>query len=117
MKTKLHDHGGVRIVECDAAIERADDALALVTACFENDATRVLLEARQLPAAFFELRTRFAGEFVQKLQNYGIRLAAVLPAPEAHGERFAEFVAEARRGRGFRTFELRADAEAWLASE
>jgi hypothetical protein len=105
--------------ECEIDIVRVDDALRLVTACIEQDTGRVLIEAARLPDEFFDLRTRFAGEFIQKLQNYRVRLAIVLPPdvdrPGRHGERFAEFVREARGGSGFRFFDDRGGAEAWLA--
>jgi hypothetical protein len=111
----LRDFGGVRVVEWLDPITGTGDALALVAACFEHDARAVLLEDHVLPPAFFELRTGFAGEFLQKLENYQIRLAAVFPSERAYAERFREFLAEARNGRRFRSFERRAEAESWLA--
>jgi hypothetical protein len=59
----------------------------------------------------------FAGEFLQKLQNYRMRAAGVFPADREYGERFSEFLSEAKRGGSFRAFAIRMDAEAWLASE
>jgi hypothetical protein len=112
----VHDLGGVRVVEWLDPITATGDALALVAACFEHDAQAVLLEDHVLPPAFFELRTGFAGEFLQKLENYQIRLAAVFPSERAYAERFREFLAEAKSGRRFRAFAGRADAEAWLAT-
>jgi hypothetical protein len=116
VSSSVQEHGGVRILECTEPIATTGDALGLVSAAFENDATRILLEDRHLPPAFFELRTQFAGEFVQKLLNYQLRLAVVFSDVPKHGERFEEFVREARRGRGFRAFDDRASALAWLAS-
>ena len=100
--------------ECDIDIARVDDALLLVTACIEEQTGRLLIDASRLPDDFFDLKTRFAGEFIQKLQNYRLKLAIVVPADADHGERFAEFVREARTGNGFRVFDERAAAEAWL---
>ena len=100
--------------ECEIDIRRVDDALELVTACIEQDTGRLLIEAARLPDEFFDLKTRFAGEFIQKLQNYRLKLAIVVPADADHGERFAEFVREARGGNGFRVFDDRVGAEAWL---
>jgi len=117
LKSAVLEQAGVRIVEWLDPIDRVDDALNLVSACFESDARRLLLDSSHLPAAFFDLRTRFAGEFLQKLENYQIRLAGLFPHDHAYGERFTEFLSEARRGRRFRAFFARADAEAWLASE
>ena len=102
--------------ECEIDINRVDDALELVTACIEQQTGRLLIEAGRLPDEFFDLKTRFAGEFIQKLQNYRLRLAIVVPADADHGVRFAEFVREARTGNGFRFFDDRVGAEAWLSA-
>jgi hypothetical protein len=116
VQVEARERDGVRIVECVGPIAQVDDALGLVAACVEQGSTRLLLESRHLPADFFELRTRFAGEFLQKLQNYRIRLAGVFPPEAPYGERFRELLSEAKRGRGFRSFESRSEAEDWLAS-
>ena len=100
--------------ECEIEIARVDDALQLVTACFEEQTGRLLIDSSRLPDEFFDLKTRFAGEFVQKLQNYRIRCAVVLQPDADHGKRFTEFVREAKRGTGFRVFDDRAAAEVWL---
>ena len=97
-------------------IAKVDDARRLVEASYEQQSRAFLLDGSLLPAEFFDLRTRFAGEFVQKLVNYGVKVAAVFPPDAGHGERFREFVGELRGGHAFRTFETRADAEAWLGS-
>ena len=97
-------------------IAKVDDALRLVEASYERQVRAFLIESSLLPAEFFDLRTRFAGEFVQKLVNYGLRVAAVFPPDAGQSERFREFVGELRGGHAFRTFETRAEAETWLAS-
>jgi hypothetical protein len=74
----------------------------------------VLIEAHRLAADFFDLRTRFAGELLQKLENYGIVVAVVIPTDASQSDRFREFVAEARRGRRFRVFEEKVGAEEWI---
>ncbi len=115
MKWELIERDGVRIVECTEPIARVEDALDAVSACIEHGAQGLLVESRNLPPAFFELRSGFAGEFVQKLVNYRIRVAGVFASEEGYTERFREFLLEAKRGRGFRVFADRADAEMWLA--
>jgi hypothetical protein len=116
MEAVVLERAGLPIIECLDPIKTTGDALELVSACIEHDATRILLDDRHLPAAFFDLRSGFAGEFVQKIVNYRMQLAVVFSGVEGRGERFQQFVLEARRGRGFRAFDDREGALAWLTS-
>lgn len=116
MKVVSIQAAGVPIVECVDAIASVDDALGLISACIERDSQRLLIDARCLPEAFFDLRSRFAGELIQKFENYRLRLAVVFAPDTKRSERFEQFLAEARRGRGFRAFTAREDAEAWLSA-
>ena len=88
--------------------------LDAVAACFEHGAQALLLDRSALPPAFFDLRTGVAGELVQKLAQYGIRLACVVPDLDAQPERFREFARESNRGSHARFFGSRDDAAAWL---
>jgi hypothetical protein len=98
--------------ECGGPIRRPADVLEWVA----TGAHALLVEAHHLPPEFFDLKTGFAGELLQKLENYGIRVAGVFPTEDGYTERFREFLSEARRrGSTFRAFAARADAERWLA--
>ncbi|MGH9196170.1 MAG: DUF4180 domain-containing protein [Acidimicrobiia bacterium] len=117
MNTEVVERDGVRIVRCTEEIGRVDDAVELISACFEASSRRLLIESRYLPEVFFDLSTRFAGEFLQKLQNYRIRIAITIDASSEHSDRFKEFLAEAKGGKAFRAFEDMDEAEKWLCSE
>jgi hypothetical protein len=116
MDTRVGERDGLRFVSCDEPMTNIDDALGLVSECAGHGANLLLLADGSLPPDFFDLSSRFAGEFVQKMQNYRITVAAVIPTDEAHTERFKEFLVEARLGRQFRAFEDRDAAERWLCS-
>lgn len=109
------NHANNKILECVSPISGVDDALDLIAACMEHDSDQLLLESRVFSASFFDLRTRIAGEFLQKLQNYRIRTAGVFPPNPDYSERFNEFLVEARRGPMFRVFSTRDEALDWLA--
>ena len=117
MQIERREHAGVTFVESVESINRIDDALEIITACVENETNLLLVDSSRLPADFFDLRTGFAGEFLQKMQNYRIRVAAVIQSDDSHSQRFREFLTEARKGRTFRTFDDRESAEVWLAGE
>ena len=87
----------------------------LIAACLEKNASGVLIESDQLPDSFFRLASLEAGEVLQKLRTYGIRLAAVVPDEERLNDRFLQMVHEERKGRYFRIFSRKADAEVWLS--
>jgi hypothetical protein len=95
---------------------RPIDPVAAVIGCIEHGARALLLDAGALPPAFFDLRSGVAGNVVQKLVNYGIRMAAVVPDLEAQSVRFQEFAREANSGRQFRFFATRREAIEWLGA-
>jgi len=105
------------IIEVVEAVTSIQDALSIVSASHENATSKVLLRAELLPPEFFELQTRFAGEFIQKLVNHRLCVAGVFREDLAVSERFREYVGEARRGRQFRSFSLEGEAVAWLETQ
>lgn len=59
------------------------------------------MPASRLDPAFLDLRTRMAGEFVQKVVNYQLRLAIVgdIQAAVEVSDALRDYVREANRGR------------------
>jgi hypothetical protein len=111
METTIIERDGERILACAGPFRRASDVLELVG----SDARGVVALAEHFPPEFFDLKTGFAGELLQKLENYGVRVAAVFPNEDGYSERFREFLREARRrGQTFRVFSVRDEAERWL---
>jgi DNA-binding PadR family transcriptional regulator len=95
-------------------IRSEQDALDLVALCGEHDTNRLMLHAEALSEEFFRLRTGVAGAVLQKLINYSVRTAVVVPDPAAMRGKFSDMAAEAGRGRQFRVFDSRQEAEDWL---
>lgn len=93
----------------------AGEASRLIEACFGAGARAALLYAANLPPAFFDVSTGQAGEILQKLRTYGIRLAVVAQPGIPLSSRFGEMVADERRGAHFGMFETRQAAVEWLA--
>ncbi|WP_437476955.1 DUF4180 domain-containing protein [Sorangium sp. So ce1014] len=98
-----------------ALMSSARDVDRVLEACFSDGVRCALLYAANLPAAFFDLSSREAGEILQKLRNYWIRLAVVCPPGGSDfSSRFGEMVDEERRGAHFGVFETRQAAVAWI---
>jgi hypothetical protein len=121
MADLLHavDESGVLAIEGTPGrpmLATAGEVDRLLEACFGAECHAALLYAENLPPAFFDLSTGTAGVILQKLQQYGVRLAVVrAPGASAASPRFGELVAEARTRRDFGVFVSRGEARAWLA--
>ncbi|HEU4322000.1 MAG TPA: DUF4180 domain-containing protein [Roseiflexaceae bacterium] len=117
MLTRI-DEGEVVAVEGApgaALMAGVQDINRVVEACWGEGATSALLYAANMSPGFFDLSTREAGEVLQKLRNYNIRLALVCPPGEvAFSSRFSELLADEARGSYFGVFETRQQAVEWL---
>lgn len=76
MPANTYDLHGHRILECapDMALATDRDASDLIGAALGAEAGTVVVPVACLSDEFFALRTRIAGEIVQKFTNYGLRL-------------------------------------------
>ncbi|MFO7170188.1 MAG: DUF4180 domain-containing protein [Chloroflexota bacterium] len=118
MQLRLVEESGVAFVEGvpgEAFMAAAEDVSRVIEVCFAEGAAAALLYAANLPPAFFDLSSGQAGTILQKLRNYGIRLAVVGGDAAAPTARFREMEAEERRGGQFGLFETREAAAGWLA--
>lgn len=117
MLTRLLPDSDSPIIEVVGRISSLQDALDIVAFAYETGYNKVLLRSPQLPPEFFQLQTRFAGDFIQKLVNYRLCVAGVFEDGSTHTERFREYVGEARRGEQFRSFTGEIEAVAWLRQQ
>ena len=94
----------------------AEDAVILLETCFSHGTRNALLYAENLPAEFFDLSSGQAGAILQRLRNYGVRLAVVcLPGTERFSSHFGEMLAEEQQGHFFGVFPSVNAARDWLA--
>ena len=103
MPARCYDLHGVRILECDAGgapVQTERDVLDLIAAAASNAAGLIVIPAARLGEAFFRLKTRVAGEVLQKFLTYGLRVAIVGDISSHVGESTAlrDFVYECNRG-------------------
>jgi hypothetical protein len=118
MELAVIEQDGVRVLEGPpnlALMAGVEDTDRLVEACLTEGLDGVLLHAPNLTASFFDLSSGEAGAILQKLRNYGIRLAVVCPPGDVRfSRRFGEMLSEEQRGSFFRVFETRRAAREWI---
>ena len=117
MEFAVHDLQGSRFVEGTPGqplMGRVEDVSTVLEACFDNAARGLLLYSENLTERFFDLSSGEAGEILQKLRNYRIRLALVRSPTLQLSSRFDELMADESRGSYFRLFDDRVAAQEWL---
>ena len=63
---------------------------------------------------FFKLKTKVASNIIQKIINYGIKAAAIIPQETIQEGRFKEMATETNKGNHFRLYESKEETEKWL---
>ncbi|HWN99047.1 MAG TPA: DUF4180 domain-containing protein [Blastocatellia bacterium] len=98
--------------ESGIAVRSFGDVSDALGACLGSDG--LILTENELAREFFDLRNGLAGELFQKFINYKLRVAIVLPDPNAYGERFSELAYEHASHSMIRFVCSRDEADAWL---
>ena len=104
LSTKFYELHGVRVLELIAdgtKLQTYNDAVDLIGKTFENHATLIVIPVECLDDEFFQLKTRIAGELIQKFVQYRRRLAIVgdISRHLAESSALRAFVAESNRGK------------------
>ena len=94
---------GIRVFDVPAegpSLRTERDAADLISAASEHRATFIAIPAERLGDDFFDLRTRIAGEIVQKFVTYGRRIAIIgnISPRLVASKSLSAFVSESNRG-------------------
>ena len=108
----------IQIINCQPEFKFLSEknALEMVAICGEIGTDRLLFSSANLTDEFYNLRTGLAGEVLQKLTNYFIKAAIVIPSDLIPPGHFSELVYELNQGWQFRFFETQEAAVHWLAA-
>lgn len=104
MSDSFLDFNGIQVFEVSehgSELRTSQDAIDLINAASERRAALIAIPVERLGDDFFELRTRVAGEIIQKFVLYGARVAIVGDISQriAASNSLAAFVRESNRGR------------------
>ncbi len=90
------------------------EALDVVMHGFEPDIRRFLFMETNFPPEFYDLKTKLAGEILQKFSNYQIKAAILGTFDFPDNPRFGEFMFESNHGKQLRFANEESDAVGWL---
>lgn len=117
---RITEHGTLTVAACDPhgpVLDTIDDVTAVIGEAFGARADWVAVPVDRLPPRFFALRTRWAGEVLQKFVNYRLKVAVVgdIGPALAASAALRDFVREANAGRQVWFLDSEADLAARLA--
>ncbi|NRR03391.1 DUF4180 domain-containing protein [Brevibacillus sp. RS1.1] len=123
LETKDRMNYEIRVIESKKYIElistteplsTENNALDLVTLCWEHETYALMIHYAALSEDFFKLKTKLAGNIIQKFINYGIKAAAIIPQETIQKGIFKQMAMETNKGNHFRLYESKEEAEKWL---
>jgi hypothetical protein len=94
-------------------IQSASDISAALSASVQRGG--LVLDEKDLSPDFFDLKTGFAGQVLQKFVNYRTKLAVIVRDPSVYGGRFGELMHEHRIHPIVRFFSADQTARQWLS--
>jgi len=100
----VHDVNANQIAEIiseDLVINDLQDALDLIANLSYQEINKIIINENNITSEFFNLRSRLAGEILQKCVNYGIKIAIVGDFEKYQSESLKAFITESNRGNQF----------------
>jgi hypothetical protein len=103
MEVIIHDASSKIVEFCSekTILNIAQDALDLMIKAAEQDSGKIILHENNIHPDFFKLSSGFAGEILQKLVNYHVKLAIAGDFSKYESNNFKSFIAECNRGNQF----------------
>lgn len=92
----------VPIIHLDSSYQiHGTDALldVIATVQYYENCNRIVVHRESLGEAFFDLKTKIAGEVLQKLMNYNIKIAIVGDFSEVQSNALKDFIYECNKGK------------------
>ncbi|MGX4587629.1 DUF4180 domain-containing protein [Paenibacillus chitinolyticus] len=93
-------HSKVAVISSeDVVISNVNDALDLMADIrYNHECDKLLLRKEQLTEDFFELKTKLAGDILQKYINYSLKLAIVGDFSGYNSKSLNDFIYECNQG-------------------
>ena len=102
MKIISHEDKDLRTAELiseDLLISNPDDTLQLIVDIYYQGFDRIVIQEKNVDPAFFDLKTKLAGEILQKFINYKMRLIIVGDFSKYHSDSLQDFIYESNKGK------------------
>lgn len=100
MNIKTHEINNTKIAEVVSdkiIIQSAQDGLDLLGNIYYQDFDKIIMYEENITPEFFDLKTKIAGEILQKFSNYRVRLAIVGNFSKYDSKSIKDFIFESNK--------------------
>lgn len=100
MEIKAHQINNTKIAEViseEMVINSTQDGLDLLGNIYYQDFDKVVIYEKNISPEFFDLKTKIAGDILQKFSNYRVRLAIIGDFNKYESKSFKDFVFESNK--------------------
>ncbi len=100
MKININKINGSFIanIDCDEVIiNNVQDALDLMADCGYKGSRKIIIHSKNIVPEFFDLRTRIAGDILQKFSNYNVDLAIIGDFSNPTSKSLRDFIYESNK--------------------
>ena len=102
MKIESHIIDALKIAEVNSEnmiINSVEDGSDLLANLYYSDYDSIIIHEKNINAAFFDLKTGFAGEILQKFSNFRVRLVVVGDFDKYESASLKQFILESNKGK------------------
>lgn len=87
------------LISDDLLIVNPEDTLQLIVDIYYQDFDRIIVHQKNVAPAFFDLKTKLAGEILQKFINYKMRLVIIGDFSKYESDSLRDFIYESNKGK------------------
>lgn len=102
MRIEMHHIGQAKVAEIQAeelVLTSIEDGLSLLGDLYYQGFDKIILHEENIVAEFFDLKTKLAGEVLQKFVQYRMPLAVVGDFSKCTSKSLRDFIYECNQGR------------------
>jgi hypothetical protein len=102
MEIKSHNlkaGNAAEIISAGIVISNVQDGVDLMGDIYYQGFDKIIIHSQNITGGFFDLKTRIAGEILQKFSTYSVRLAIVGNFSQYQSKSLADFIYECNNGR------------------
>ena len=96
---EIADTGIIEIIAAGIVINTVDDGTDLVGNAYYQGYEKLIICKDNITPDFFDLKTKLAGEILQKFSNYRVRLVILGDFSEVESKSLQDFIRESNKGK------------------